>query len=99
VPDVDGTIYLDPKTFQIRRSIVRLNGHARIAPDVLNVEVTTIFGEVFASVPAIATVSSLTRFKPDFHQLPRLTGRREDHRLLGIRFLDRKPGEDLRVPR
>lgn len=45
-PDVDGSMYLDPATFQIRRAFLHLSKTPSDVPDLLETEATTWFSEL-----------------------------------------------------
>jgi hypothetical protein len=59
-PDVAGSLFLDPTSFQIRRTVMRLVNPTRQVNDLVeSQEVQTIFGEVVPGVPITAQMSSL----------------------------------------
>ena len=97
-PDVDGAMFLDPRTFQIRRSFLHLSKPPRAVPDVLGTEATTIFSELFPSVPVISTVNSVNRLKVGRLRYRPPTQTREDQQLIAVAFTGRKPGEDVKKP-
>jgi hypothetical protein len=96
-PDVDGSMFLNPTTFQIRRSFLDLSKPAKAVPDVIGTEATTIFAELFPSVPVIATVSSINHLRKS-RRYRAATETREDQRLIAVQFTRSKPGEDVRKP-
>lgn len=97
-PDVDGAIYLDPATFQIRRSVLRLNNLTRALPTVVDNETTTVFAEAFPAVPVISVVQSVMHFQPDKKDRSSPTTKREDHALIGLKWTAAKPGDDVKRP-
>jgi hypothetical protein len=64
-PDVDGSMYLDPHNFQIRRSVVRLSRIPRDIAGLRETEAVTYFGEVVTSVPVIAGIMSVNNSSCD----------------------------------
>lgn len=90
-PDVNGSIFLDPRTFQIRRSVLRLSRNPKVS-GLLDVEVTTFFQEALESIPIVSHVLGIQRFDP--------RGRRdfvaahEQQRLIAFRFVGARPGDD-----
>jgi hypothetical protein len=97
-PDVDGSMYLDPATFQIRRSFLHLSKTPRALPDILETEATTVFADLLPSIPVIASISSVSHLKPNQKQINPPTATSEDQRLIAIEFTGRKPGEDAKKP-
>ncbi len=55
-PDVEGAVYLDAKTFIVRRAVFRLTKPATARPPVLGLAVTTTFREI---VPLVAVFDSV----------------------------------------
>jgi hypothetical protein len=91
-PDVNGSIFLDPRTFQIRRSVLRLSRNPKVS-GLMEMEVTTVFQEALASIPIVSQVLGVQRFDPrgtrrDF------VAAYEHHRLVGFRFVGTRPGDD-----
>ena len=96
-PDVDGSMYLDPVTFQIRRSVVRLSRRPRQFPQIDSLEVTTDFDEVYASLSIITTIQSRTRlYTPGRPAAPRAMIERQE--LVSLAFRAARPGDRLRAP-
>jgi hypothetical protein len=91
-------MFLDPTTFQIRRSFLHLSRPAKAVPDVVGTEATTIFAELFPSVPVIASVSSINHLRVNSRRYRAPTQTREDQQLIAVEFTRRKPGEDVRKP-
>lgn len=91
-PDVNGSIFLDPNTFQIRRSVLRLSRSPKVR-GLVDVEVTTIFQEALTSIPIITQVLGIQRFDARDKKREIITGY-EHHRLIGFQFLGRRPGDE-----
>lgn len=87
-PDVSGSLYLDAKTFALRRSSMSIE--VRQPQGVWTTYVETTFREVRPGVAVIATVSQLT-YTRDGHgaTVPRVAV--EDQRVIDVTFLDRQP--------
>jgi hypothetical protein len=63
-PDIDGSIFLDPKTYQIRRTVVSLSKLPReLPPDAGGVISTTVFNEILPSIPVVGIRQSETRVR------------------------------------
>ena len=60
-PDVEGSIYLDAKTFIVRRAVFRLTKPGVARPPVLGLSVTTTFREIVPLVPVFDGVASEQR--------------------------------------
>jgi Carboxypeptidase regulatory-like domain len=93
-PDVNGSMFLDPRTFQIRRSVLRLSRNPKVN-GMTGLEVTTLFQEALESVPIITQVYSVQTFderdrRRDFVALY------EHHRMVTFTFLGARPGDDAR---
>jgi hypothetical protein len=97
-PDVDGSMFLDPTTFQIRRSFLHLSKPPKAVPEVVGTEATTMFAELFPSVPVIATLSSINHLRVNRRRARAATETREDQQLIAVAFTGRKPGEDAKKP-
>jgi hypothetical protein len=97
-PDVDGSVYLDPTTFEIRRSFLHVTKIPPGIAGVLETDATTVFRELFPSVPVIAGISSVNRVDVDRRRASAVASANEDQRLIGVRFLKRTPGDDAKKP-
>jgi hypothetical protein len=62
-PDVNGSVYLDAKTYQIRRAELELTKIPAGLSQVSAVHVTTVFGEVAPSVDVIQVVHGVTSLR------------------------------------
>lgn len=97
-PDVSGSMYLDPKTFQIRRSVLRLSKIPREVSGLLGTEAVTIFEEALPSVPVIAGITSVNRLDADKRRGSSTAFMNEQQTLLKVEFMNGRPGEHARVP-
>jgi len=91
-PDVNGSLYMDPETFQIRRSVLRLTK----LPDLRALsgyEVTTDFAEVMPSVPIISQIFSVQSY--DTTALRDQDAIYEVWRLQRVNFVGKKPGQEM----
>lgn len=61
-PDLNGSMYLDPSSFVIRRSVIRLSRYSREIEDFDSVSVETHFAEALRGVPVIAEVHGRSHF-------------------------------------
>jgi len=93
-PDVNGSIYLDPFTYQVRRTVLRLSRPIKQMKDVTDLEVTTNFREIMPSIPVIAEVYSVQALDP--MSLSAFDTAYEEQHLIGFRFLKGKPGEQTK---
>ena len=98
-PDVDGSMYLDPVTFQIRRSVLRLSKIPPRLRGLAETEAVTLFGEVLPSIPVIADIKSVNRFQPNPKPSPTAeASANERQRLISIRFTKGMPGDETKRP-
>lgn len=94
-PDVNGTIYLDPRTFQVRRTVLRLSRIPRTISHVLqDFEVTTEFREIMPSIPIITHVHSVETISPN--NKIAFDAAYETQKFAGFEFLRRRPGDDVK---
>ena len=91
-PDVDGSIYLDPTTFQIRRSVLRLTRIPDETPQIASVTVITEFRAVVPSIAIASSISSTHRLFADSTRPVLPMAAYETQRLLHVTFLKTKPG-------
>jgi hypothetical protein len=91
-PDVNGSIYLDPRTFQIRRSLLRLSRNPKVR-GLIDIEVTTVFQEALESIPIVSQVLGVQRFDPAGKQGD-FVASYEHQRLVGFRFVGARPGDE-----
>ena len=97
-PDVDGSMYLDPSTFQIRRSVLRLTKIPPGLSGLVEAEAVTTFGEILPSISVIADISSVNRFQANQNRPLSDAAAHERQRLLKVEFLKGMPGEDRKRP-
>lgn len=97
-PDVDGSMYLDPTSFQIRRAFLHLSKVPRELRGLLETEATTVFAEVLPSIPIISGISSINRVEADRKRPSAVAAWNEEQRLISVHFLNAKPGEDAKKP-
>ena len=89
---MNGSIYLDPNTFQIRRSVLRLSRNPKVR-GLVDMEVTTVFQEALTSIPIVSQVLGIQRFDASGKQRDFVAGY-EHQRLVGFRFVGARPGEE-----
>jgi hypothetical protein len=94
-PDVNGTILLDAKSYQIRRAELRLSQIPSALRKVAAVDVTTLFREVQPSVLVFSEVHGVTAMIPSKELLDRVESI-EDHVLLDFGFLRTDPRGNAR---
>lgn len=88
--DVNGTIWIDAESFQVRRTEMRTDRRPEQMRSVSELVVTTDFGEILPSVLIIAHVYAVQVFDP---AKERVTAElRENQRAIAFRFLGRRPG-------
>jgi len=90
-PDVSGTIFLDPKTYQLRLTHVSLvNLTKQLRAQISGQSIRISFKEAIDGVPVIDAVSSVV-FPRDDPKGPALEPSTENQRALAVRFLKGKP--------
>lgn len=94
-PDVEGSAFLDGDSFVIRRAIFRITRPYALRPPVIDLQVTTIYREIFPGVTVIGDVRSEQSVRPQFSSL-RTIQLTERQRLLDVRFLRGQPGENVK---
>src|SRR5439155_23270417 len=95
-PDVNGSMYLDPVTFQIRRSVLRLTKIPSGLAGLAETEAVTTFGEVLPSVPVIADIASVNRFQKNSNRPLADASANERQRLIRVQFVNGMPGDDVK---
>ena len=114
-PDIDGTMYLDPATYVIRRSVISLSKKSRYTSSYDSVVVETTFDELVRGVPVITWTSGRNALTADAsrpeprkrapervarHQRRRAAARPRDPLRRGRPRLERRGGaESARAPR
>lgn len=97
-PDVNGSMYLDPATFQIRRSVIRLSRIPKGVPNLRETEATTWFSDALASISMIAGISSVNRVNANRGRPTATVALNEDQLLIRVQFINARPGEDVKKP-
>jgi hypothetical protein len=94
-PDIEGSVFLDSRSYVIRRVIFRLTEGRQVNPPVQELAVTTTFREVFPGVTVIDEVESMQRMTGESYAAPtvRLI---EKQKLLDFRFLLGEPGDTVK---
>jgi hypothetical protein len=82
-PDVEGSAWLDPSTYQVRRATVRLTNPSRADWRVGGLTVEMNFREIVPSIVLLDRISAVTRTLPVLGQQVHA----EEQRLLAVRFL------------
>jgi Carboxypeptidase regulatory-like domain len=90
-PDVNGSIFLDARTFQIRRTFLELSKRIPQVPDMQRFEITTDFGEVLPSIPMISNTFSIRTLDPEYAKV--FGEVYEEQKLIEFRFVKNKPGD------
>lgn len=90
-PDVNGSIFLDPGTFQIRRSVLRLSRSPNVR-GLTDLEVTTVFQEALPSIPVISQVFAVQTYD-DRDRRRDYVATYDHHRLVALRFVGARPGD------
>ena len=93
-PDVNGSMYLDPVTFQIRRSVLRLSKIPAGLIGLAETEAVTTFGEILPSVSVIADIASVNRFERNPNRPLNDASANERQRLIRVQFVNGTPGEE-----
>ncbi len=89
-PDMNGSMFLDPQTYQIKRATYSLS---KLPPELQqsgSVTTTTIFDDVLPSIPVIGRVSSETKVKQDV-TTTFWEANIEEQVLIEVQFLRGKP--------
>jgi hypothetical protein len=87
-PDLDGSIYLDPANFVIRRSVIRVSKLSRGLNEFDSITVTSQFEEIFSGVPIVAEADGLSHYaKPRASNGDKLLAFAEHQRDVQVRFL------------
>jgi hypothetical protein len=90
-PDVGGSIYLDPKTFQLRVTMVSLvNLTKQLRSQISGQSIRVRFKEAIPGVPVIDALSSVV-FPRDGAKDAASEPSTEDQRAIAVRFLKAKP--------
>ena len=92
-PDVDGSMYLDPVSFQIVRSILRLTRIPEQTPEIATVDATTDFAEIYPSISLASEIRSTHALWTDRTRPVLPDVQHEIQRLLRVTFEKGKPGD------
>lgn len=92
--DVSGRIFLDPESYQIRRTVLRLSRIPRSLAWLEDFEATTDFKEILPSISIIGNVTSSQTMGPSART--NFDVAFEEKRLLNYRFLKDIPGQEKR---
>lgn len=93
-PDLNGSMYLDPSSFVIRRSVIRLSRYSREIEEFDSVSVETRFAEAVPGVPVISEIDGRSHY-----QTPRTVRGHEEsanlehQRVVALRFSKGMPGQ------
>ena len=93
---MNGSIYLDPLTFQIRQSVLRLSRSPKVR-GLTGLEVTTVFQEAMESIPVIAQVQGVETYDGKDRRRSFIEAY-EYHNLIAFKFVGARPGEDPAKP-
>ena len=91
-PDVNGSILLDAKTYQIRSAELQLTKMLKELPQVTAVRVTTLFSEVSPSIVVIHDVNGITSLRRSWGRWNTIA-ETEEQRLVQFEWLRRNPAE------
>ena len=92
-PDLDGTIYLDPKTFAIRRAVLRVAKLNELSDEFDSVTVNTEFTELYPGVPIVTGIDGYNHFtKPSTRDGATRIALVERQRVVSIEFSHGPPG-------
>lgn len=86
-PDIDGSAYLDPATYQLRRATVSLTKPEEAGRNIEELRVTTWYSEIAPSIVILAATSAVTSFETTRGRVDRT----ETQRTVGVRFYGRTP--------
>lgn len=62
-PDIEGSAYLDPDGFQIRRLVMSLTHPERVDPDIIKLAVASMFREIVPSIVILDSAEGVTSFE------------------------------------
>lgn len=92
-PDVHGSILLDPETYQIRRTEIRLSRLPSNIRGMTGMELITVFREILPSIPVIEHAWSEQRFDPTVRGV-KILASHEEHALAAFDFIGPPPGKE-----
>lgn len=91
-PDVGGSLYFDPITFQIKRTVLELTSPWGRFGNVVELRMTTDFQEILPSISVIGRLEGIQRMDPGVASLD-FDEAYEIQELKAYRFLKGKPGD------
>ncbi len=91
-PDVNGIIYLDPKTYQIRLAVLELSKMLRETPNITAVKVRTYFSEVSPNIVVFERVIGTNEIKHGFGSWA-IAALEEEQRMMKFEWLRGEPGK------
>lgn len=91
-PDVNGTIYLDPKTYQIRLAELELSKLVAEVRDITAVKVRTIFKEISPNIVVFDRVIGTNELKHGWGAWA-IAAIEEDQRMMHFEWLQGEPGK------
>lgn len=94
-PDVDGSVDLDPDSYQLRTLSIRLTRPARAMSGVASATVTIELTELSPGLLVPGSVRSVLEPTIDARGIPPVDRYVEDQRLLRVRFLGRSPADSM----
>jgi carboxypeptidase family protein len=90
-PDVDGSLFLDPHTYQIRFALMNVvNPNKQMRQTTGGQSIRAKFSEIMPGVPVLDVVTSFV-FAPDDPKAPSREPSTETQRTLGVKFLKGQP--------
>ena len=87
-PDIDGSAYLDPESYLLRRAVVRLTHPGKVNRAMKELEVTSWFHEIAPAVVILADLTAVTHFDVG---RGREIERRETQHTVGVTFAGAAP--------
>lgn len=97
-PDIDGSLYLDPVTYQIVRSVLRLTKIPEETPQIATVTVTTVFQTIVPSIAIPRAIQSVHQLKVDSTRAVLPATAYEVQRLIHVQFLGPVPVGSSVIP-
>lgn len=98
-PDIDGSLYLDPVTYQIVRSVLRLTKIPEETPQIATVTVTTVFQTIVPSIAIPRAIQSVHQLEVDSTRAELPATANEVQRLIRVEFHGAVPAGATIVPR
>ena len=92
-PDVEGSVFIDTKSYVLTSAVFRLTGGERLKPPITGIEVTTEYSEIYPSVVIFREIRATQ--PPTDARRTRFNGLRQRQHLVNHRFLRGKPGDTV----